>query len=64
MSLENYLSVIPESLKTFLSVLFNSKKKKKQVASIGQAIMQAARPNSLVMPLQLGLGLQLHKHFM
>ena len=32
-------------------------------ASIGQAIMQAARPRVLLAPLQIGLGLQLHHHF-
>ena len=32
-------------------------------ASIGQAIMQAARPRVLLAPLQIGLGVQLHHHF-
>ena len=31
--------------------------------SIGQAIMQAARPRVLLAPLQIGLGVQLHHHF-
>ena len=30
---------------------------------LGQALMQAARPRSLIMPLQIGLGMELHHHF-
>ena len=34
-----------------------------KIASIGQAIMQAARPRVLLPPLQFGLGVQVHHHF-
>ena len=34
-----------------------------KIASIGQAIMQAARPQILLAPLQFGLGVQIHHHF-
>ena len=34
-----------------------------KIASIGQAIMQAARPRVLLAPLQFGLGVQMHYHF-
>ena len=34
-----------------------------KIASIGQAIMQAARPRVLLAPLQFGLGVQMHHHF-
>jgi len=34
-----------------------------KIASIGQAMMQAARPRVLLAPLQIGLGVQLHHHF-
>ena len=34
-----------------------------KIASIGQAIMQAARPQVLLAPLQFGLGVQMHHHF-
>ena len=34
-----------------------------KIASIGQAIMQAARPRVLLVPLQFGLGVQMHHHF-
>ena len=33
------------------------------MSSIGQAIMQASRPRSLIAPLQLGLAVQLHHNF-
>ena len=31
--------------------------------SIGQAIIQAARPRVIIAPLRLGLGVQMHHHF-
>ena len=34
-----------------------------KLASIGQAIIQAARPRVLMAPLQIGLGVQMHHHF-
>ena len=34
-----------------------------KTASIGQATMQAARPRDLIVPLQLGLGIQMHHQF-
>ena len=35
----------------------------RKIASIGQAIMQAARPRVLLAPLHVSLGVQLHHHF-
>lgn len=34
-----------------------------KVASIGQSIMQAARPRVLLAPLQIALAIQMHHHF-
>ena len=34
-----------------------------KIASIGQAIMQAAQPRVLLAPLQIGLGVQMHHYF-
>ena len=34
-----------------------------KLSSLGQALIQACRPRTLVPPLQLGLGVQLHHHF-
>ncbi len=40
-----------------------SKCEQVKVASIGQAIMQIARPRTILAPIQVGLGVQLHHHF-
>ena len=54
------LSFLPESLCTMLKSLIPGIKYETKVASIEQAIMQAARPRGIIAPLQLGLGVQLH----
>ena len=59
-SQEAALEFIPKSLRSFLSFLFVGNQKKRKIASIGQAIIQATRPRTLIAPLQLGLGLQVH----
>lgn len=62
-SVENSLQFIPESLQLLLSTIFVGKDKEMKICSIGQAIMQAARPRALLLPLQLGLGVQMHHQF-
>eukprot|EP00795_Rhopilema_esculentum_P015939 gene15939-biopygen5325 len=62
-SMENAMSYLPESLILLLDTILVGKDKKSKIASIGQAIMQAARPRTLIAPLQLGLGVQMHHHF-
>lgn len=59
---ESMISFLPESLLTFLETLC-AKSTRIKVASLGQAIIQAARPRVLQTPLQIGLGIQLHSHF-
>ena len=54
------LKVLPISLRTILEKILTGKKKLIKVASIGQAIMQAARPKAITAPLQIALGIQLH----
>ena len=54
---------LPKSLCIFLDNLFVGKEKSVSLASIGQAIMQQVRPKALIVPLQLGLGIQMHQHF-
>ena len=56
----NFLST---SVKVFLEGIIMGKDVDLKRASIGQAIMQAARPRVLLAPLQIGLGVQLHHHF-
>ena len=35
----------------------------RKVASIGQTIVQAVRPRTVIAPLQIGLAIQMHHHF-
>ena len=61
-STENALECIPQNLVTFLNTVSASTENKK-VASIGHAIMQLTCPRVTVMPLQIGLAIQMHHHF-
>lgn len=62
-STESNLNYIPESLKTFLRTLFSESNVDVKVSSIGQSVVQAARPRSLIAPLQIGLAVQMHHAF-
>ena len=59
---ETNANFLPQTLKLFLEGILSSKDDEK-VASIGQAIIQAARPRVILAPLQVGLAVQLHHHF-
>ena len=63
MLMESNLECIPENLKLFLKHIIDIKSSERKVAAIGQAIVQAAAPRSVIEPLQLGLGVQVHHHF-
>ena len=64
LSEEESIEFLPASLRVLLGViLVAGKDVRTKIASIGQAIMQAARPRVLLAPLQIGLGVQLHHHF-
>ena len=54
---------LPKSLSMFLDNLLVGKEKQVSLASIGQAIMQQVRVKVLILPLQLGLVIQMHQHF-
>lgn len=43
-----------------LNGLFVGKQSRRKVAGIGHAIVQAVRPRAVIVPLQLGLGVQVH----
>ena len=60
---ESHVRYLPASLSTFLSLLTAEKNSALKVASIGQAIVQAARPGVVISPLQIGLAVQLHHNF-
>ena len=62
-SLEKNLQYIPESLQTLLKIFIREKDPRLKIASIGQTIMQMAKPSLHNAPLQIGLGVQLHQHF-
>lgn len=62
-SVDQALEFIPNLLQVFLKNIFVGKDISLKLASIGQAIIQAARPKAVIAPLQLGLGVQMHHHF-
>ena len=53
----------PESLVHLVRVLLSGKDFDLKLPSLGQALIQASRPRTLMPPLQLGIGVQLHHHF-
>ena len=63
-SIPNYM---PHSLRDFLNVLLQNNasdlKKTKKHAPIGQAIVQATRPQVFLAPFQIDLGIQMHHVF-
>lgn len=54
---------VPTMLSDLLAGITKMKKHDLKVVSIGQAIVQAARPRALLAPIQIGLGVQMHHHF-
>ena len=62
-SAQGNLNFVPESLQLFLKTIFCGKENDMKIAAIGQAIMQAARPRTLLSPLQVGLAVQMHHQF-
>ncbi|CAC5419298.1 unnamed protein product [Mytilus coruscus] len=54
---------IPRSLRIFLNSLFSEADCITKISAIGHAIIQATRPRSVIAPLQIGLGIQMHHHF-
>jgi hypothetical protein len=62
-SIEKNLEYLPESLKICLSSMFSERECLVKLSSIGQAIVQATRPRSLIVPLQIGLAVQIHHTF-
>ena len=57
------INFLPDTLRSLLEGLIKGKGTQTKIASIGQAIMQAARPRVLLAALQVGYGVQLHHHF-
>jgi len=63
MSPQSNLEFVPTSLQCLFGQLINSKDFKITIASLGQAVIQAALPRGIISPLQIGLDVQLHHHF-
>ena len=59
--LQKNLEIVPESLQFFLRTVAQEKLPNLKTASIGQAIVQETRQRALICPLQLGLGVQMHR---
>ncbi|XP_053402974.1 uncharacterized protein LOC123550249 [Mercenaria mercenaria] len=59
-SAERNRKLLPDTLDFLLSSMFSGKDTEIKIAAIGQSIMQACRPKSLIAPLQLGLAVQVH----
>ena len=62
-SVDLNIAKLPSSLKLLLRNIFSSQGSSIKVASIGQAIVQQVRPKAVTMPLQIGLAIQMHRHF-
>ena len=60
LKLDSALTYIPATLRTFLNSLFMGKDTQRKINSIGQAMIQAVRPQAALAPLQLGLSVQIH----
>lgn len=60
---EYSINYIPWSLRFFCSKIFVGEKVDVKIASIGQCIIQAARPRAVLAPLQIGIAIQMHHHF-
>ena len=59
-SAEKLLDFVPETLQTFLEILFVGKLKSKKIATLGHLIVQNIRPRSIAAPLSLSIGIMLH----
>ena len=57
------LDYVPKTLRILLEKVFAGKDNDLKLASVGQAIMQAARPRVLLAPLQFGLAVEMHNQF-
>lgn len=59
-NMQYHKDFLPESLLNVLKGLIKTKDADLKIASIGQAIVQAACPRRVIAPLQIGLGVLLH----
>lgn len=62
-NLKAQINFLPNTLHNLLDKMFVEANRDLKIASIGQAIVQAIRPRTVIAPLQLGLGVQAHHNF-
>lgn len=62
-SVDKNLEFVPESLQLFLQDILSEKNTNLKVSSLDQAVIQGSRPRSIISPLQIALGVQLHHCF-
>ena len=62
-SMKENVNYLPKSLQRLLQNYVCWQRKRMYNCSIGQAIMQSVRPRCIVAPLQIGLGVQMHRQF-
>lgn len=55
--------LLPSVLQHFSDIIIGPKASDLKKISIGQALVQASRPRSLISPILLGVGVQLHRDF-
>lgn len=63
MSMEVNSQYVPDSLLLFLKQIIVSKNSDSKVMAISQSIVQGANPRGAILPLQLGVGVQMHHQF-
>eukprot|EP00745_Piridium_sociabile_P030468 TRINITY_DN50548_c0_g2_i2.p1 TRINITY_DN50548_c0_g2~~TRINITY_DN50548_c0_g2_i2.p1 ORF type:complete len:334 (+),score=67.94 TRINITY_DN50548_c0_g2_i2:176-1177(+) len=61
--IENHSDILPATLSELLKQVTNKAKGNVKLSSIGQAIIQCTRPNTVIAPLQIGLAVQMHRTF-
>ena len=61
--MKHNLGFVPMSLRVLLRNIFTERNADLKIASVGQAIVQAAMPRLVLAPLQIGLAVQMHHHF-
>ncbi|KAL8576343.1 hypothetical protein ACOMHN_048910 [Nucella lapillus] len=62
-AIKDHIKNVPESLRAFLQHVTRRAETSVKMSAIGQAIIQLSRPNTVIAPLQFGLGVLLHRSF-
>ncbi|KAL8579030.1 hypothetical protein ACOMHN_035969 [Nucella lapillus] len=62
-AIKDHIKSVPESLRAFLQHVTRRAETSVKISAIGQAIIQLSRPNTVIAPLQFGLGVLLHRSF-